>query len=108
MALRSVLDRLPTPPACFNPRPPFPVGATDRFEADATAAHVSILAHRFQWALPGARLEERLLVMFQSSPTVSSGRYCTTSPAPRNKALGPGLRELAVGKPKFSNDHLAV
>ena len=31
--------------------------------------------------------------LFQSSPALSSGRYCTTSPRPENAEFGPGFRE---------------
>ena len=59
----------------FNPRPPFRKGATDEDEGLLRHAHVSILALPFGRALRGGYSPAPPKTAFQSSPSLSEGRY---------------------------------
>ena len=45
--------------------------------------------------------------MFQSSPALSSGRYCTASPRPENTEFGPAFREPTADCSKLREDRIA-
>ena len=65
----------------FNPRPPFRAGATS--------------------PRPPPKAPD---TEFQSSPALSSGRYCTTLPRPENMGFGPGFREhVAIASQSIGN-----
>ena len=93
---------------CFNPRPPFRAGATFFFMAFASfALCVSILARPFERALLSIGLRIGMAKLFQSSPALSSGRYCTTSPRPENTEFGPAFREPTADCSKLREDRIA-
>ena len=62
--------------ACFNPRPLFRAGATLARHLIDRAIAVSILARSFERALPEITITKSEPTEFQSSPALSSGRYC--------------------------------
>ncbi len=63
---------------CFNPRPPFRAGATVGHRVTGHRERVSILARPFERALPYVGIAMETAKRFQSSPALSSGRYCNT------------------------------
>ncbi|MEO7862779.1 MAG: hypothetical protein ABIU05_20550, partial [Nitrospirales bacterium] len=68
---------------------------------------VSILARPFERALHSNPFTFHPQAQFQSSPALSSGRYCTTSPRPKNTEFGPAFREPTADCSGLPGDPIA-